>query len=436
MMHTTTIWRIVTICALLLSNALAFSPGPRHFVHKTTHLRPEGVENSRLYNTISGRGTNTALRSAAESVLAPITTSNLAVSIDKPLLTPIEYGYRSTSPTNIWRSFLAVFLSDVFKTAIVAFLIAAGVTLLSKCLTGGAVSGVISKVYNNMSTTLKKFTAAITKSSRAKPVDRPVPMPFEGDGGWGKCTLRSKRKVGTSPFTVYEFALPKPEYNIPLALGQQVDFCCLSSDDDICMGSFYPYEVGNESGGVQRGVLKVVVPDSDSVEKNAAQVGMGNSKFIEVLKDEMRIGDEIAIKPGKSYLQYNGKHVPVTDMVCVASGLGIVPIVDQVKSISPKGSSSVKTTSVVWINENRNDFDLAMDELEKEYMKYSTKLAVSCIMDDLKKPLDKNREVEEAVPYFNAGTMAVVSGPKRFAETAKAYLNRKGYPDNCICVLP
>ena len=150
----------------------------------------------------------------------------------------------------------------------------------------------------------------------------------------------------------------------------------------------------------------------------------------------MRIGDEIAIKPGKSFLQYNGKHIPVTDMVCVTSGLGIVPIVDQVKSISPKGTSSVKTMSVVWINENRSDFDLAMDELEKEYMKYSTKLAVSCIMDDLTKPLDNNREVEEAVPYFNAGTMAVVSGPKRFADTAKAYLHRKGYPDDCICVLP
>ena len=273
-------WRISTIFALLSSSALAFSPRPRHCVHKTIHLRPEGVENSRFHNTISGRGANTALRSSVESALAPITTSNLAVSIDKPLLTPIEYGYRSTSPTNIWRSFLAVLLSDVFKTAIVAFLIAAGVTLLSKCLTGGAVNGVFSKI----STTLKKFTSVITKSSRAKPVDRPVPMPFEGDGGWGKCTIRSKRKVGTSPFTVYEFALPKPEYNIPLALGQQVDFCCLSSDDDICMGSFYPYEVGNESGSVQRGVLKVVVPDSDSVEKNAAQVGMGNSKFVSVTR--------------------------------------------------------------------------------------------------------------------------------------------------------
>jgi len=437
-MHKTKMLKIATIIsALFCSGALAFSSEPRQLVHKTTHLRPKVVGSSRLVHGVSSRVTNTALRSTIEPVLAPITTSNLAVSIDKPLLTPIEYGYRSSSPTNIWRSFLAVLLSDVFKTAIVAFLIAAGVTLLSKCLAGGAAAtGGGSNIFNNIATKLKKFAAVITKSTRAKPVDRPVPMPFEGDGGWGKCTLRSKKKVGTSPFMVYEFALPKPEYNIPLALGQQLDFCCLSSDDDICTGSFYPFEVGNDSDSIQRGVVKIVVPECDSVEKNAAQVGMGNSKFIEVLKDELRIGDEIAIKPGKSFLQYNGKHVPVTDMVCVASGLGIVPIVDQVKSISPKGSSSVKTTSVVWINENRSDFDLAMDELEKEYMKYSTKLAVSCIMDDLKKPLDKNREVEEAVPYFNAGTMAVVSGPKRFAETAKAYLNRKGYPDNCICILP
>lgn len=419
-----------TISALgACSSTLAFAPTQRSLIHKTTtHLRPE------VFGSSSSMA-NTALRASAEPILAPLSPSNLAVSIDKPLLTPIEYGYRASSPTNIWRSFLAVLLSDVFKTAMVAFLIAAGVTLLSKCFTGAAAASGSSGGFSNILTKLKNFFATITKSSRAKPVNRSVPMPFEGDGGWGKCTLRSKKKVGTSPFTVYEFALPKPEYNIPLALGQQLDFCCLSSDDDICTGSFYPYEVGNESGVSQRGVVRIVLPESDSVEANAAQVGMGNSKFIEVLKDEMRVGDEIAIKPGKSHLTYYGK-VPVSDMVCVASGLGIVPIVDQVKSISPKGSSSVKTTSIVWINENRSDFDLAMDELEKEYMKYSTKLAVSCIMDNLKKPLDKNREVEEAVPYFNAGTMAVVSGPKRFAETAKAYLNRKGYPDNCICVLP
>ena len=282
MMHSTTMLKSAAISALLLSSTLAFSPGQRQLVHKTTHLRPEGLGNSRVeHNHVGGRIANTALRASAKSVLSPITTSNLAVSIDKPLLTPIEYSSRSTSPTNIWRSFLAVLLSDVFKTAIVAFLVAAGITLLSKFITDGGVASSCSNIYNNIATKLKQFAAVLTKS-RAKPVDRPIPMPFEGDGGWGKCTLRSKKKVGTSPFTVYEFALPKPEYNIPLALGQQVDFCCLSSDDDICTGSFYPFEVGNESGNTQRGVLKVAMPESESVEKNAEQVGMGNSKFVSV----------------------------------------------------------------------------------------------------------------------------------------------------------
>ena len=160
---------------------------------------------------------------------------------------------------------------------------------------------------------------------------------------------------------------------------------------------------------------------------------------MEVLRNELERGDEVAIKPGKNHLTYNGKHTPVTDMVYLTAGLGIVPIIDQVKAITPKGSSSVKVSSITWFNNNRDDFDLAMDELESEYMKHPTKLAVSCIMDDVlsnNNSLEGNKEVEEAVPYFNAGTMAVVSGSKSFAEKARGYLMRRGYPENCICVLP
>ena len=127
MKHTTMILQVAaTISALgSCSSTLAFAPTQRSLIHKTTrHLRPEVIGSSSMANT--------ALRASAEPILAPLSPSNLAVSIDKPLLTPIEYGYRASSPTNIWRSFLAVLLSDVFKTAMVAFLIAAGVTLLSK----------------------------------------------------------------------------------------------------------------------------------------------------------------------------------------------------------------------------------------------------------------------------------------------------------------
>ncbi len=159
---------------------------------------------------------------------------------------------------------------------------------------------------------------------------------------------------------------------------------------------------------------------------------------MEVLRDELRPGDEVAIRPGKTHLSYRGKHVPVTDMVYLAWGLGIVPVLDQVRAITPKGSSSVEASSVTWLNDNRDDFDIAMDDLEAEYMKCPGKLAVSCIIDDVlnANPMEGNREVEESVPYYNAGTMAVVCGPKRFAEKARGYLMRRGYPENCICVLP
>lgn len=164
----------------------------------------------------------------------------------------------------------------------------------------------------------------------------------------------------------------------------------------------------------------------------------------DVLRNELQPGDEVAIKPGKSHLTYHGQHVPVTDMVYLAAGLGVVPVLDQIRAIAPRGASSVDTASVVWLNERRRDFDLAMDDLEAEYMKHPTKLAVSCVLLDAAEgetdaghgPWEGHREVEEAVPYFDAGSMAVVCGPTRFAEGARGYLMRKGYPEDCICVLP
>eukprot|EP00579_Thalassiosira_antarctica_P025293 CAMPEP_0202021028 /NCGR_PEP_ID=MMETSP0905-20130828/45913_1 /ASSEMBLY_ACC=CAM_ASM_000554 /TAXON_ID=420261 /ORGANISM="Thalassiosira antarctica, Strain CCMP982" /LENGTH=480 /DNA_ID=CAMNT_0048582783 /DNA_START=286 /DNA_END=1731 /DNA_ORIENTATION=- len=460
----------------------AFSPSslkPKGLTHATNSWKGGGSSHNKSVKNKSdltltrrtAKVSNFAL-SAASAAAASTTAintvrpifspSNLAVSLDRPLLSPVEFAHRAAPSTKgVWSSFLAVLLSDVCKTALVAFLLAAGITLLPKIMSRYCDS----KSGGDSTTTSEEkpsFLSALTthiltpiqtifSPSKSKPKQKretySTPMPFEGDGGWGKCTLRSKNPIpgstsGANPsFTVYEFALPESYYTMPLALGQQLEFCCLSSSDDICTGSFYPYNKSGEGEekdgkGAQAGVVRVVLPNDREGDE-------GSSKFMEVLRDELSPGDEIAIKPGKSHLTYHGKHVPVTDMVYLASGLGIVPILDQIKAITPKGSSSVRTSSVVWLNSKRGDFDLAMDELEGEYMKYPTKLAVSCIMlekddkdNDAPIVLEGNKEMEEAVPYFNAGTMAVVCGPKRFAEKARGYLMRKGYPENCICVLP
>ena len=157
---------------------------------------------------------------------------------------------------------------------------------------------------------------------------------------------------------------------------------------------------------------------------------------IRVLRDEMKVGDEVALRPGTQQLEYRGNYFPVTDMVYIAYGVGIVPILDQIRAVLPSGSSSVKMVTVVWINEQTTDFDQSQEQLEREYFKYITKLAVSCLVDNLKtNTLADNKDAVRAIPNFSAGTMAVLSGPKEVCRKAVSYLIKRGYPEDCICVL-
>jgi NAD(P)H-flavin reductase len=74
--------------------------------------------------------------------------------------------------------------------------------------------------------------------------------------------------------------------------------------------------------------------------------------------------------------------------------------------------------------------------LEKEYFKYSTKLAVSCVVDDLLiHSVKDNAEINGVVPTFQQGTMAVLAGPEVMTKKAAAYLQDRGYPEDTICVL-
>lgn len=56
-------------------------------------------------------------------------------------------------------------------------------------------------------------------------------------------------------------------------------------------------------------------------------------------------GDEIAVKPGREGLVYNGLYLPVTDLVLIATGLGVVPMIQMVKELLPYRDSSVSSAS-------------------------------------------------------------------------------------------
>jgi len=289
--------KLSTICAVaIMATALiskgelvtAFSPSNTPITPLTTSFTKGYTKNDNLsMNERTNRVSNLAL-SAAPTAISP---SNLAVSLDRPLLSPVEYTYRAPASKSVWSSFLTVLLSDVFKTALVAFLLAVGVSLVPKFLGGSTVSvgsgtaggssssGEVSgggSVKNWLSTLTNRISTSIqsilpTKSTTKTKEAYTESMPFTGDGGWGKATLLSKKHIGNS-YTIYEFALPKSYYKVPLALGQTLEFCCLSSNDDICTGSFYLYDgdtYGGKGGSV--GVVRVVLPNDKVADEGNAQ---------------------------------------------------------------------------------------------------------------------------------------------------------------------
>mmetsp|Transcript_24434 Transcript_24434/g.40134 ORF Transcript_24434/g.40134 Transcript_24434/m.40134 type:complete len:86 (+) Transcript_24434:488-745(+) len=76
-------------------------------------------------------------------------------------------------------------------------------------------------------------------------------------------------------------------------------------------------------------------------------------------------------------------------------------------------------------------------ELEKSYFKYHPKLEVSVLLinDIFGHDLVKNNQIQEALPEFKIGTMAVISGPDYFVQKMKTLLSYVGYPDDVIVVL-
>ena len=159
-------------------------------------------------------------------------------------------------------------------------------------------------------------------------------------------------------------------------MAQQLTLCCLDSGRNVMKSDFFL-----ASPRHQKGTFEVV--GTSGTKDDEAVLGKESASFHGVLKNQLQVGDEVAIKPGKSTLEYRGPPVPVTDMVYVCNGLGVMPMLNQVKELLTVQSSSVKTLSVIWINEKPGEFfKLAYDQLEDEFYKHNKKLDVSCCLEE------------------------------------------------------
>eukprot|EP00640_Fibrocapsa_japonica_P001264 CAMPEP_0113934824 /NCGR_PEP_ID=MMETSP1339-20121228/2086_1 /TAXON_ID=94617 /ORGANISM="Fibrocapsa japonica" /LENGTH=406 /DNA_ID=CAMNT_0000936765 /DNA_START=317 /DNA_END=1537 /DNA_ORIENTATION=- /assembly_acc=CAM_ASM_000762 len=262
-----------------------------------------------------------------------------------------------------------------------------------------------------------------------------------GREDWGKASLVERIKLGEGPYLKYKFKLDNRNQVLPLELGQDIYLCGLDPENTVQHGSYHPLSprrqkgefeiVGRSSRRGNDGALM-----SQGAGHQQQQRSQDEDMFSRVL-DTLAIGDELAVRVGRKTLAYRGSYSPISDLTLVASGAtSILPILQLIRDLLPSSESSVKTATVVWINESSDDFVLYKD-LEAEFFKYHRKLDVSCVIDrDLYgHDLTKNIQIQEAIPEFHMGTMAVITGPDYFADKMKALLGHLGYPEEYLVVL-
>jgi hypothetical protein len=180
------------------------------------------------------------------------------------------------------KSILGVLVSDVFKTACVAFLIAFFITVASKSSTQllKALQPVLN-AYTHVTRLVKGKVTLFTDRFDQEVVGSPMTFEGEGEDGWGVCTLSSVKRLGRSQYTEYEFKLPRQDHVLQLALGQQLTLCCLDSADNVAKKNYYVYPKDSKKskGNGQFSIVAKEYEPEDKVEMKKRRA-RGEGKFV------------------------------------------------------------------------------------------------------------------------------------------------------------
>ena len=190
----------------------------------------------------------------------------------------------------MWKTFLTVVVSDMFKAAALTLFFAVLLTLISKSIPSilsrfKPAIGSIRHKCKLFKGRLARMNDQIVKVKGSKKDKVGVPMTFDDDGadGWGVCSLAGKETLGQSRFTKYDFDLPTKDHYLNLGLGQQLTLCCLDNKERVAQEDFYLFSPTKELGK-----FSIVTPSSEdrfSVKKTTDTEGDFVSSFL----DETRV---------------------------------------------------------------------------------------------------------------------------------------------------
>lgn len=284
--------------------------------------------------------------------------------------------------------------------------------------------------------------------------DRIVTLPES----WAPSLLEDREDHGD--YVTYRFALKAgPNCALPLKLGQEVTLMCLDDKNRPVRASFPLASKRRDPAGV----VAVMVPIGARRLDRAAVGGLtGEQMTVAAALDNLPVGGEVAVRPGRQAFNYDGPHLPITSLQCFVEELGAIPAIQLIQESLPRGQSTVGAIDVFYMNAHEEDFVL-YDKLESLYYKFHRKMSLSCVLDEQlyqgvvddsqqqqqRAPRRRNQQqnaattvfkrnddLRQAVNPWEPGLLAVIAGPPAFATQVSTYLKDVlKYPPDCVIAL-
>jgi ferredoxin-NADP reductase len=151
--------------------------------------------------------------------------------------------------------------------------------------------------------------------------------------------------------------------------------------------------------------------------------------------DGLSVGDEIAIKAGKFRLNYNGDDDPIKYLTVIASGLGIAPALQLLKTTLADAQSTVEEVDFLWVNEHSREFvcEDNLDSLEVSYQKLSCTRLVE--YDLAGRDYTTVDNILAAISAYETGHLVVVCAPPLIARNFYELFSKIGYPKQNILTI-
>jgi ferredoxin-NADP reductase len=155
------------------------------------------------------------------------------------------------------------------------------------------------------------------------------------------------------------------------------------------------------------------------------------------LLPSLTYGDEVAVKYGENVLNYKGSENPIKHLTIVASGVGIVPVLDIIKRILGDSDYEIEGCELLWINDSEEDF-IFNKEVEKLEHLYPDQFSCARVLDHAVTDKDSilDARVENALPLSEPGRVALVAAPHTVSQKFKPVLDALVYPPQNVISIP